>query len=53
MVILNPKFYHQIESVFGLTSRISIGFFFGELSKSIFALGLDYLTNISIVSNLF
>ena len=33
MVILNPKFYHQIESVFGLTSRISIGFFFGELSE--------------------
>ena len=33
MILLNPKFYHQIESVFGLTSRISIGFFFGELSE--------------------
>ena len=34
MVLLNPKFYHQIESVSGTRSRISIGFFFGELSKN-------------------
>ena len=34
MVLLNPKFYHQIESVSGSRSRISIGFFFGELSKN-------------------
>ena len=34
MVILNPKFYHQIEHVNGLRNRISIGFFFGELSKN-------------------
>ena len=36
MVVLNPKFYHQIESVSGLRNRISIGFFFGELSKNNF-----------------
>ena len=34
MVLLNPKFYHQIESVSGTRSRISVGFFFGELSKN-------------------
>ena len=34
MVILNPKFYHQIESVSGFRPRISIGFFFGELFKN-------------------
>ena len=34
MVLLNPKFYHQIESVYGFKTRISIGFFFGELSKN-------------------
>ena len=34
MILLNPKFYHQIESVSGTKSRISIGFFFGELSKN-------------------
>ena len=34
MILLNPKFYHQIESVSGTRSRISIGFFFGELSKN-------------------
>ena len=34
MVIINPKFYHQIESVSGVKQRISLGFFFGELSKS-------------------
>ena len=34
MVLLNPKFYHQIESVSGTRSRISIGFFFGESSKN-------------------
>jgi len=34
MVILNPKFYHKIESVHGSTQRISLGFFFGEFSKS-------------------
>jgi hypothetical protein len=33
MVILNPKFYHQIESISGLKSRITLGFFFGESSK--------------------
>ena len=34
MILLNPKFYHQIESVSGTKSRISIGFFFGESFKN-------------------
>ena len=34
MVILNPKFYHQIESISGLNSRITLGFFFGESSEN-------------------
>ena len=34
MIILNPKFYHQIESISGTKSRISLGFFFGEISKN-------------------
>tara|TARA_B100001123_G_C15306268_1_gene1022807 strand:+ start:202 stop:960 length:759 start_codon:yes stop_codon:yes gene_type:complete len=34
MVILNPKFYHQIEPVFGNKSRITLGFFFGEFSQN-------------------
>ncbi len=34
MIILNPKFYHQIESISGTKSRISLGFFFGETSKN-------------------
>jgi len=34
MIILNPKFYHQIESISGTKSRISLGFFFGEMSKN-------------------
>ena len=33
MVILNPKFYHQIESIIGLKSRITLSFFFGESSN--------------------
>jgi hypothetical protein len=36
MVILNPKFYHQIESISGLKSRIALTFFFGESSKDSF-----------------
>ena len=36
MVILNPKFYHQIESISGLKPRITFGFFFGESSKDCF-----------------
>ncbi len=36
MVILNPKFYHQIESISGLNSRITLGFFFGESSEDSF-----------------
>jgi len=36
MVILNPKFYHQIESISGLKSRITLSFFFGESSKDSF-----------------
>ena len=36
MVILNPKFYHQIESISGLKSRIALTFFFGESSKDAF-----------------
>ena len=34
MIILNPNFYHQIESISGTKSRISLGFFFGEMSKN-------------------
>ena len=34
MVILNPKFYHQIETVFGNKPRITLGFFFGEFSQN-------------------
>ena len=33
MVILNPNLYHQVEPVVGKQSRISLGFFFGEMSK--------------------
>ena len=36
MIIFNPKLYHQVESVIGLKSRISLGFFFGEKSKNHF-----------------
>ena len=36
MVILNPKFYHQIESISGLKSRITLTFFFGELTENCF-----------------
>ena len=36
MVILNPKFYHQIESISGLKSRITLTFFFGESTKNCF-----------------
>ena len=34
MIIFNPKLYHQVESVIGLKSRISLEFFFGEKSKN-------------------
>ena len=34
MIIFNPKLYHQVESVIGIKSRISLGFFFGEMSKN-------------------
>jgi len=34
MIIFNPKFYHQIESIVGTKSRITLGFFFGEMSKN-------------------
>ena len=33
LVLLNPNFYHKVESVYGDRSRISIGFFFAESSK--------------------
>ena len=33
MVLFNPKLYHQIDPVYGVKSRITIGFFFGELTK--------------------
>ena len=33
MVLLNPNFYHKVESVHGNSSRVSIGFFFAESSK--------------------
>lgn len=36
MVILNPKFYHQIESISGLKSRITLTFFFGESTENCF-----------------
>ena len=36
MLILNPKFYHQIESISGLKSRITLTFFFGESTKNCF-----------------
>jgi len=34
MIIFNPKLYHEVESVIGIKSRISLGFFFGEMSKN-------------------
>tara|TARA_B100001167_G_scaffold1173_2_gene732 strand:+ start:845 stop:1606 length:762 start_codon:yes stop_codon:yes gene_type:complete len=34
MIIFNPKLYHKVESVIGIKSRISLGFFFGEVSKN-------------------
>jgi len=34
MVIINPKFYHKIESVHGTKQRISMSFFFAESSKN-------------------
>ena len=34
MVVLNPKLYHQVEPVVGKQSRISLGFFFGEMTKN-------------------
>ena len=34
MIIFNPKLYHQVESAIGIKSRISLGFFFGEMSKN-------------------
>ena len=34
LVLLNPNFYHKIESVFGTKHRISIGFFFAESSEN-------------------
>ena len=36
MLILNPKFYHQIESISGLKSRITLTFFFGESTENCF-----------------
>jgi len=33
LVLLNPNFYHKIESIFGIKHRISIGFFFAESSE--------------------
>ena len=33
LVLLNPNFYHKVESVHGTESRISIGFFFAESSQ--------------------
>ncbi len=35
MIILNPKYYHRIESVQGTKQRVSVGFFFAEHSKNI------------------
>jgi len=34
LVLLNPNFFHKIESVFGTKHRISIGFFFAESSEN-------------------
>ena len=34
MIIFNPKLYHKVESVIGIKSRISLGFFFGDVSKN-------------------
>ena len=34
MVLLNPNFYHKVESVSGHKPRVSVGFFFGESSTS-------------------
>jgi len=34
LVLLNPNFYHKVESVYGGKSRVSVGFFFGESSTS-------------------
>ena len=36
MLILNPKFYHQIESISGLKSRVTLTFFFGESTENCF-----------------
>jgi Rps23 Pro-64 3,4-dihydroxylase Tpa1-like proline 4-hydroxylase len=36
MVVFNPKLYHKVESVIGIKSRITLGFFFGEMSKNYF-----------------
>ena len=33
LVLLNPNFYHKVESVYGNKPRISIGFFFAESSE--------------------
>ena len=33
LVLLNPNFYHNVVSVYGCRSRVSIGFFFAESSK--------------------
>ena len=33
LVLLNPNFYHMVESVHGNMPRVSIGFFFAESSK--------------------
>jgi len=34
LVLLNPNFYHKVESVSGHKPRVSVGFFFGESSTS-------------------
>ena len=34
LVLLNPSFYHKIESIRGKKNRISIGFFFAESSEN-------------------
>ena len=34
MVIFNPKLYHKVESVIGIKSRVTLGFFFGEISEN-------------------
>tara|TARA_B100001750_G_scaffold244361_1_gene261510 strand:+ start:369 stop:1124 length:756 start_codon:yes stop_codon:yes gene_type:complete len=33
LVLLNPNFYHNVESVYGNKPRVSIGFFYAESSK--------------------